>query len=106
MFNKEDGHFVLIIKYVTSSVKVDILDIEELTFKDMDENQIVVKFKLEKNLKDEKFRTTEGKFIIKTFKEFQTKAYQNLDINKAKKEEKKKAKKIEADVQNIISIFG
>jgi hypothetical protein len=106
MFNKDEkGHHILIIKYLTSSSRFDILDIEEICLKDLDEHAIVVKFKPEKKLKEEKFKTNEASAIIKVFKEYQTKAYQQLDIKKSQKEEKEKAKKMGKGVDEVFNIF-
>ena len=104
MFTKDEkGHLVLIIKYVTTSVKYQILDIKEIKFKDGEENMIYIEFKPEKNLRNENFRTSEGTSIIRTYQEFQKKAIEQSDQKKIDAEQTKKIENIGANLKDILS---
>ena len=88
MFTKDEkGHMVLIIKYVTTSIKYQILEIKEIKFKEGEENIIYIEYKPEKNIRSENFRTSEGAAIIK----------------KNEAEEKKKIDNIGANLNDILS---
>ncbi len=94
---------VLIIKYVTTSIKYQILDIKDIKFKEGEENMIFVEFKPEKNLRGENFRTTEGANIMRIFQEFQKKAIEQSDQKKTDQEQHKKIENIGANLKDILS---
>lgn len=107
VFNKEaKNSYVVNIKYMTSSMKYDILDIDNIIQVEGEDNLIVIKFKVDKGQQDETFRTNEVKKILKVFKEFQTKAIQHLDVKKQQKEDRMKQKQIKKNVKEMFSIFG
>ena len=107
VFNKEGRNtYVINFKYMTSSTKYDILDIESITQVEGEENTILIKYKFEKNLPSELFRTNEVAKIMKVFKDFQTKAIQHLDVKKQQKEDRMKQKQIKKNVKEMFSIFG
>lgn len=107
VFNKEaKNSYVVNIKYMTSSMKYDILDIDNIIQVEGEENLIMIKFKVDKGQQDETFRTNEVKKILKVFKEFQTKAIQHLDVKKQQKEDRMKQKQIKKNVKEMFSIFG
>ncbi len=104
MFTKDEkGHMVLIIKYVTTSIKYQILEIKEIKFKEGEENIIYIEYKPEKNIRSENFRTSEGAAIIKIFQEFQKKGIEQSDVKKNEAEEKKKIDNIGANLNDILS---
>ena len=94
---------VLIIKYVTTSIKYNIIDIKEIKFKEGEENLIYIEFKPEKNLRNEKFRTNEGAAIIRIFHEFHKKAIEQMDTKKIEAEQNKKIENIGANINDILS---
>lgn len=107
VFNKEGRNtYVVNFKYMTSSTKYDILDIESITQVEGEENTILIKYKPEKKLPNELFRTNEVTKIMKVFKDFQTKALQHLDVKKQQKEDRMKQKQIKKNVKEMFSIFG
>jgi hypothetical protein len=106
VFNKEGRNYVINIKYLASSYKYDILDIDDIYTQKDDDKIIIIKYKNNKNRADEKFRTNESKKIIKVFKDFQNKALEHLDVKKHQKEEKLKKRQIKKDVKGMFDIFG
>ena len=106
VFNKEGRNkYIISIKYITSSYKYDILDIEEMSQMEGDENMFIVKFNKNKGREDELFRSHEVNKILKIFQEFKNKAIQFADIKKIKKEERKKEKKIKKDEKAMFDIW-
>ena len=103
MFTKDEkGHMVLIIKYVTTSIKFQILEIKEIRIKDGEENSICIEYIPEKNLRSEIFRTNEGASIIRIFQEFQKKSIEQSDSKKVAAEQNKKIKNIGANLNDIL----
>jgi hypothetical protein len=94
---------VLIIKYVTTSIKYQILEIQDVKFKEAEENMIYIEFKPAKNLRNENFRTTEGAAIIRTFQEFQKKAYEQMDNKQIEAEQNKRVENMGANLNDILS---
>ena len=106
VFNKEGRNkYVISIKYITSSYKYDILDIEEMSQMEGDENMFIVKFNKNKGREDEMFRSHEINKIVKIFQEFKSKAIQFADIKKIKKEERKKERQIKKDVNAMFDMW-
>lgn len=106
VFNKEGRNkYIISIKYITSSYKYDILDIEEMSQMEGDENMFIVKFNKNKGREDELFRSHEVNKILKIFQEFKNKAIQFADIKKIKKEERKKERQIKKDVKAMFDIW-
>jgi hypothetical protein len=106
VFNKEGRNkYIISIKYITSSYKYDILDIEEMSQMEGDENMFIVKFNKNKGMEDELFRSHEINKILKIFQEFKNKAIQFSDIKKIKKEERKKERQIKKDVKAMFDIW-
>lgn len=94
---------VLIIKYVTTSIKYQILEIKDVRIKEGDENMICIEYVPEKNLRTEYFRTNEGLNIIKIFHEFQKKSIEQSDSKKVAAEQNKKIENIGANLNDILS---
>ena len=106
VFNKEGRNkYVINIKYITSSYKYDILDIEEMTQMENEENIFVIKYNKNKGRDDELFRTNEINKILKIFQDFKNKAIQFADIQKIKREERKKEKQIKKNVNAMFDIW-
>ena len=83
VFNKEGkNNYILTIKYITSSTKYDILEIDNISIVEGEDNVILIKYKENKGEDVEMFRTNETNKILKVFKEFQTKAIQHVAIKK------------------------
>lgn len=94
---------VLIIKYVTTSAKHNIIDIKEIVFKEGDENIIMIEYKTEKELRNEFFRSSECSNIIRVFHEYQKKAYEQMDSKKLEDHKFKKIENIGANLKDILS---
>ena len=106
VFNKEGRNkFVINIKYITSSYKYDVLDIDDMAQMEGEENIIIVKFNKNKGRDDEMFRTHEVNKILKIFQDFRSKAIQYSDIQKIKREERKKEKQIKKNVNAMFDIW-
>ena len=106
VFNKEGRNYILTIKYITSSTRYDILEIDNISIVEGEENVILIKYKENKGEDVEMFRTNETNKILKVFKEFQTKAIQHVDIKKQEKEDRMKQKQIKKNVKDMFSLFG
>jgi chromosome segregation ATPase len=107
VFNKEGkNNYILTIKYITSSTRYDILEIDNISVVEGEENVILIKYKENKGEDVEMFRTNETNKILKVFKEFQTKAIQHVDIKKQEKEDRIKQKQIKKNVKDMFSLFG
>ena len=106
VFNKEGRNkYVINIKYITSSYKYDILDIEEISQMEGEENIFIIKYNKNKERDDEMFRTHELNKILKIFQDFRSKAIQFSDIKKIKREERKKEKRIKKNVNAMFDIW-
>ena len=105
MFSKDvDGQYIVIIKYVTTSVTLNILDIENITL--TDDNLLLFTYKEEKNMKNEKFRSKEHETIMKIYNKMKNKALQVVDEKNVKKTEVDRNKKLKAQLQkNLMDIF-
>ena len=106
VFNKEGRNYILTIKYITSSSKYDILEIDNITNVEGEDNIILIKYKENKGEDVEMFRTNETNKILKVFKEFQSKAIQHVDVKKQEKEDRIKQKQIKKNVKDMFSLFG
>jgi hypothetical protein len=94
---------VVIIKYVTTSAKHNILDIKDVVFKEGDESVIMLEYKPEKQLRNEFFKSSESANIIKVFQEYQKKAYEQMDTRKLEDQKNKKIENIGANLKDILS---
>jgi len=105
MFSKnEDGQYIVIIKYVTTSVMLNIIDIEDISL--TEDNLLLFTYKPEKNMKCEKFRTKENETIINIYQKMKNKALQVTDEKNIKKSEIDRNKKLKAQIQkNLLDIF-
>lgn len=105
MFSKDvNGQYIVIIKYVTTSVTLNILDIEDISL--VEENLLLFTYKPEKNMKNEKFRSKENDTIIKIYNKMKNKALQILDEKNIKKTEVDRNKKLKMQLQkNLLDIF-
>jgi hypothetical protein len=105
MFSKdENGQYIVIIKYVTTSVTLNVFDIEDISL--TEENLLVFTYKPEKNMKAEKFRSKENETIIKTYNKMKNKALQITDEKNIKKTEVDRNKKLKLQLQkNLLDIF-
>ena len=106
VFNKEGRNkYVINIKYITSSYKYDVLDIEEMTQMENEENIFIIKFNKNKGRDEEMFRSHEVNKILKIYQDFRSKAIQFADIQKIKREERKKEKQIKKNVNAMFEIW-
>lgn len=105
MFSKDiNGQYIVIIKYVTTSVTLNILDIEDITL--VEENLLLFTYKPEKNLKAERFRSKENETILKIYNKMKNKALQTTDEKNLKKTEGDRNKKMKIQLQkNLLDIF-
>jgi len=105
MFSKDvNGQYIVIIKYVTTSVTLNILDIEEITL--IEDNLMLFTYKPEKNMKNEKFRSKEQETIMKIYNKMKNKALQITDEKNLKKTKVDKTKKLKQQLQkNLLDIF-
>ncbi len=104
VFTKDEkGHLVLILKYVTTSVKYQIIEIKEIKLKDGDANMITIEYNPEMNAKTEKFRTSEASLIIKVFQEFQKKAIEQSDSKKLEVEQSEKIENMGNNINEFLS---
>ena len=106
VFNKEGrNNYVVNIKYITSSYKYNILDIEDIVQFEGDENIFVIKYIKSKDREDEMFRTKEISKILKIYQDFKKKAMQYVDVSKNKKEERKREKLMKKNVNDMFNIW-
>ncbi len=105
MFSKDlNGQYIVIIKYVTTSVTLNILEIEDISI--TEENLLLFTYKPEKNLKNEKFRSKENDTILNIYNKMKNKALQITDEKNLKKTEADKTKKFKQQLQkNLLDIF-
>ena len=106
VFNKEGRNkYVINIKYITSSYKYDVLDIEEISQIEGEENLLIIKYNKNKGRDDEIFRSLEINKILKIYQDFKSKAIQFADIQKIKRDERKKEKQIKKNVNAMFDIW-
>ena len=106
VFNKEGRNkYVINMKYITSSYKYDVLDIEEISQLEGEENIFIIKYNKNKGRDDEMFRSHEINKILKIYQDFKSKAIQFADIQKIKREERKKEKQIKKNVNAMFDIW-
>lgn len=105
MFSKDlNGQYIVIIKYVTTSVTLSILDIEDISL--TEENLLLFTYKQEKNLKAERFRSKENETILKIYNKMKNKALLTSDEKNFKKTEVDRNKKLKMQLQkNLLDIF-
>jgi hypothetical protein len=105
MFSKDvNGHYIVIIKYVPTSITLNILDIEDISV--VEENLLLFTYKAEKNMKAEKFRSKENETILKIYNKMKNKALQILDEKNIKNDEVARNKKLKMQLQkNLLDIF-
>jgi hypothetical protein len=105
MFSKdENGQYIVIIKYVTSSVNLNILDIEDISL--TEDNLLLFTYKPEKSMNAERFRSKENETILKIYKKMKNKALQITDEKNLKKTEVDRNKKLKMQLQkNLLDIF-
>ena len=70
-----------------------------------DENVFIVKYNKNKGRENEMFRSHEINKIMRIFQDFKNKAIQFSDIKRIKKEEGKKEKQIEKNVNAMFDIW-
>jgi len=99
----ENNQMVLIVKYVTTSAKHNILELKDIVFKDGDENMITIEYKAEKEQRSEYFRSSEAANIKRIFHEYQKKAYEQMDTRKIEDQRNKKIDNIGANLKDILS---
>ena len=105
MFSKDlNGQYIVIIKYVTTSVTLSILDIDDINLGE--DNTLIFIYKPEKNMKVERFRTKEHDAIIKIYNKMKNKALQITDDKSSKLSDEERNKKLKANIQkNLLDIF-
>lgn len=105
MFSKDvNGQYIVIIKYVTTSVTLNIHDIEDITL--TEDNLLLFSYIPEKNMKAEKFRSKDNETIIKIYNKMKNKALQISDEKNTKKTEVERNKKLKLQLQkNLLDIF-
>lgn len=105
MFSKDlNGQYIVIIKYVTTSVTLSILDIDDINLGE--DNTLIFTYKPEKNMKVERFRTKEHDAIIKIYNKMKNKALQITDDKSSKLSDEERNKKLKANIQkNLLDIF-
>ncbi len=105
VFTKDEkGKIIIILKYVTTSYTYNILDIEDVSLKEGEDNMITFKYKSSLNVKNENFRTNESASIIRVFNELKSKALKIIDEKKREKEEKTKNKQLQSILNK--QLFG
>lgn len=97
------NHYVVNIKYMTSSFKYDVLDITSIKLSETGDNIISINFK---DGRIENFRTNEGNKIIEVYNKYYKSAVENLDVKKAQKEDRRKKKEIKKNVRDMFDIFA
>lgn len=105
MFSKDvTGQYIVIIKYVTTSVTLNILDIEDICL--TEDNLLLFSYKPEKNIKNERFRTKEHDTILKIYNKMKSKALQITDDKSSKLSEESRNRKLKQNLQkNLLDIF-
>ena len=103
--NEGKNNYILNIKYITSSYKYNILDINEMKQLEGQENILIIKFNKEKQRNDELFKSKEINKILKIYQEFKNKAIQFSDTKRIKKEQRRKEKELRKDLNNMFNIW-
>ncbi len=105
MFSKDvNGQYIVILKYVTTSITLNILDIEDIILGE--DNLLLFSYKPEKNMKSERFRTKEYETIIKIYNKMKNKALQITDDKSSKKSDESRNRKLKENIQkNLLDIF-
>jgi hypothetical protein len=104
MFSKDkDNNYIVIFKYITTSITLSILDIEDISYgKD---NLLSISFRPDKQMETEKFKTKDYEAIIKMFKKIKEKAIQthhdesNISVKTKNSKTKQKIQK------NLLDLF-
>ena len=105
VFNKEGRNkYVINMKYITSSYKYDVLDIEEISQLEGEENIFIIKYNKNKGRDDEMFRSHEINKILKIYQDFKSKAIQFADIQNIKREERKTENQMKKNVNAMFDI--
>ena len=99
------NNYILNIKYITSSYKYNILDINEMKQLEGQENILIIKFNKEKQRNDELFKSKEINKILKIYQEFKNKGIQFSDTKRIKKEQRRKEKELRKDLNNMFNIW-
>ena len=106
VFTKEGrNNYILNIKYITGTYKYNILDIKEMGQLEGAENIIFIKYIKEKERNDETFKTREINKILKIYQDFKNKAIQFSDIQRIKKDERRKERQIKKNVNNMFNMW-
>ena len=103
--NEGKNNYILNIKYITSSYKYNILDINEMKQLEGQENILIIKFTKEKQRNDELFKSKEINKILKIYQEFKNKGIQFSDTKRIKKEQRRKEKELRKDLNNMFNIW-
>ena len=103
--NEGKNNYILNIKYITSSYKYNILDINEMKQLEGQENILIIKFNKEKQRNDELFKSKEINKILKIYQEFKNKGIQFSDTKRLKKEQRRKEKELRKDLNNMFNIW-
>ena len=103
--NEGKNNYILNIKYITSSYKYNILDINEMKQLEGQENILIIKFNKEKQRNDELFKSKEINKILKIYQEFKNKGIQFSDTKRMKKEQRRKEKELRKDLNNMFNIW-
>ena len=103
--NEGKNNYILNIKYITSSYKYNILDINEMKQLEGQENILIIKFNKEKQRNDELFKSKEINKILKIYQEFKNKGIQFSDTKRIKKEQRRKEKELRKDLNNMFNIW-
>ena len=69
------------------------------------ENIIFIKYIKEKERNDETFKTREINKILKIYQDFKNKAIQFSDIQRIKKDERRKERQIKKNVNNMFNMW-
>lgn len=105
MFSKDsNNNYIVIFKYVTTSITLNILDIEDMACgKD---NFLWIAFRPDKQMEPEKFKTKEAEAIIKIFKKMKEKALQTHDESTLRLSIQSKNIKLKKNIQkNLLDLF-
>lgn len=104
MFSKDfNNNYIIIFKYITTSIKMNILDIEDISVGN--DGLLWIKFRSEKKMDLEKFRSKENEAIIKIFKKMKEKAMQVLDETIDSNSSKNSAKLKKNIQRNLLDLF-
>jgi hypothetical protein len=104
MFSKDkDNNYIVVFKYITTSITLSILDIEDISYgKD---NLLSISFRPDKQMETEKFKTKDYEAIIKIFKKIKEKAIQNHHDESSSSTKTKNSKTKEKIQKNLLDLF-